>query len=519
MFDRLVPRKNYSSKNNSFLTTPDKYKEHDEFYNTTVNNVDTTQPNNYVNRIVDNYTLTIEDIGTYTLHEPDLDAMPFLDRLYKENDSPINLYSILKTRVFSETPLSKVITPYDVNECFKIILCILYDNIVSSPTYLKYEGQYLTDVIDPTLLVDKEQADLSTVQETKGKANYIKIFDADKNLIEVPNISNIRYDILYFMVHILEIEYCNLFIGYVDEKLIHEFFKTAPQERHCVEDIHPNVYNSEQITYLRSIGLYTIAGISEATKFDQDHDFTWGQEQYNCYVPPIGHYQLFNHHLENYIFVIDDRIIVAHDKLFDPVTRLLFKENKGEYDVEISRYYKVDVNPDILLRTLDKLHNPKFADGEDGKIESSEIYWCLRDLKLDSSEVSTYLISRLIYSIRGCYPEGEEESTNHFHSEKTQNAFTILSTVNFLGELNSERSDMYILVSVISKTLNYLLTYHKYHFSNIKCNSANVNKWYNRENFDDIKFLLRLTSRVISIFRIKGFVTEASILDICLRLM
>lgn len=104
--------------------------------------------NNYnvvcVNEDYENEPYYMELVGTFILHEPDLDVIPFLHRVseYGKNES-INLYRLLKQLSQDIPYIRDILTPQNVSICFQEILTMLYSNITSTCKYinslLKYE--------------------------------------------------------------------------------------------------------------------------------------------------------------------------------------------------------------------------------------------------------------------------------------------------------------------------------------------------------------------------------------------
>ena len=419
----------------------------------------------YTNLYVNNYNVVCvnEDYENepyymeFILHEPDLDVIPFLQRVseYGKNES-INLYRLLKQLAQDIPYIRDILTPQNVSICFQEILTMLYSNTTFTFKYINRLLMY--EKVTPLL----EKPIYTT---TRGKKVYRKkitepIKYVNENIVQintengrilVPNVHNQNYDIFYFMVDVLG----------VDKTRLSSFELKRNITDYVIDilDLYPTLFNNYTFNNIQSLkeqGLYAIAVIAEYFKlfFIQ---IVRNEITIIPNVTAIGSSSLMNVELYNLGIVDNENTVhIIHDKLLnEDIIRTLFISNDDDvYDDDeddIMGYYNTNVEGKWMNGIVDIMNNSYNSDYIETYHQNDlgHIYWKLIDIHFEDTVAFNNLV---------VYLENKVDYYSFFYTDDDDYDLTQLIETyedkiikGQMGKINDEQSkEIFAMITTLS---------------------------------------------------------------------
>lgn len=329
----------------------------------------------YINKLVNNYILAIKDdndvtVGSYILHEPDLEVMSLLKVLFKNNNNnTIDLFPVVKNIIKDNcSPFldCSLITPHHINSSFKIILDYLYDVERTNENY--FDGD----------VSDNEDNDVTSPSNYHHNNKYNLVFFLIDMLCMQPIwfIHNVVIQDMDIIYHNENIE------SFIDDEVC--MYKETGKSS--------LVYSNDETASLKENGLYALSFISDWIKVWSSLYDLINIEDGKTFL--IGYSELQNVHLDNYAIICKGEIFIIHNTILG-VNKLNnnFKNNdQGKYDTRIAKYFEIEED-----KILPKVINSVICSVND---------WTYREASCDADySCAQYWVLELIGSNDNCYTD------------------------------------------------------------------------------------------------------------------
>ena len=268
----------------------------------------------YKNRIVNNYYVNFTN-ETYSrqfiVHEPCLEAMPFLNKLFSMQESKtIELYSIL-TKFDSYNP--NLFSIEGLSEAFLHIISIMYDtDTILDIDYSDYDSGLTPDMLNAlnvSYSIIREANEYYVIIDDSNSSNRVIVIPKNRSF-------NTEVNTLYFLTDILNIDHKNL-IKYTSN--IVQSFIQDPKHGNMNRISTLKQYSNSNIMYLKSIGLYMFASIAETIILENVIEGAIVKEsssklKTNNYI--VGKKEFCNTYVTNLgIELLDGEVFIIHDVL------------------------------------------------------------------------------------------------------------------------------------------------------------------------------------------------------------
>lgn len=396
----------------------------------------------YINTMVNNYILAIKDdndviLGSYILHEPDLEVMPLLKVLFKNNNNnTLDLFPIVKNIIKDNcSPFldCSLITPYHINSSFKIILDYLY-NVEST------NENYFDEDVTNDEGNDKTSHDDNDVT---SHSNYHH---------------NNKYNLVFFLMDML----CIQPLWFIHDVVIHDMDIIYPDED--IESFIDNevsmyketgksllVYSNDETASLKENGLYALSFMSDWIKvWSSLYDMINIE---NGQTFSIGYPELQNVHLDNYAIICKGEIFIIHNTILgENKLNNNFKNNdQGKYDTRIAKYFEIEedkILPKVINSVICSVNDWTYWEAERNAEYKCAQYWVLELIGSNDNCYTDYLDGSIF--IGAC--ESVEYNVNDviydFYYDEPKNANEksifldhILSSIIKTFEFNDDKCD------------------------------------------------------------------------------